>query len=420
MRARRTRGRFDPQKSTRDTTRSINGILDDPRTLKATECWAAVPAPDQKPQGGSIGLSASSAYPVPHITANDILSPNLPSCSMASEEDPRFELDTTTGVSYEAPWSDYRAQVPAHTKQPFPMSAYRYDNHNESVQLEKPCDDSPPPAEFISWAHEQDRLETSPSHISIWSRCLRVSPTTVEKWYQQYKTEEPPIGNDGGQMTHLGPRSSAEAGIHRPKCLENLKAKGRYINSPNAAARGPYACTSGCGVNYSRKNDWRRHEDNNFPLDEWSCTMCLQEFSRSDKVVSHLEKVHDFLSKEWTCTVCYSNFNRPNKLALHMMTAHKKKDFTASGFSFKSLADNYNRQCHHCSAKFPTLKEFYNHALGHIEGRTTCPAPTVEAQNPIATGIEPEADLVQVPEPLNHHRSDGMTFEDSSLEVGWL
>jgi hypothetical protein len=195
-----------------------------------------------------------------------------------------------------------------------------------------------PPATFMAWANSKCDLAASPNQISIWAHCNGVPDETVEQWYGQYKQYQRTIGDM--EHPHLS-ESSSNHPLPRPqlvKCLRNQKSRRRYLASANAAARGPYICTSGCGTNFKRKADWRRHEDTNFPIEKWACplTGCVQEFPRRHRLKAHVQKVHAV------------------------------QEFTVSEINRISVPDNYHRQCCECGYTFPEVQQFYDHAVRHF------------------------------------------------------
>lgn len=294
------------------------------------------------------------------------------------------------GDSIEDARTEYYAQRPAQTYQSCLMPVY-HGHPNEPIQMEVPVTEAPPPANFISWAQSQGRLEGSPGEISNCRQYHKVPGATDEEWYQQYRAEEPPVEHGQHPKTHpaLG---SSEPVTHRIKCLENQTQRGRYINSSDAAARGPYTCTSGCGINFARKADWRRHEDNNFPLEEWTCTICSQRITRRDKMKSHLKIVH------------------------------KKHEFTVSDVSFRALPDVYNRRCRHCGSTFPKLAEFYNHAVVHfVEGKMNSSSPARdEVEDTVVSEDEIETGLVPRGEHVGHNGNAWVSFEKPPVVFRWL
>ena len=62
----------------------------------------------------------------------------------------------------------------------------------------------------------------------------------------------------------------------------------------------PYACTHRCGRNFQRKDDWRKHEELNFPQEVWLCregncqalSVTAQVHFRRNKFREHLLKHH--------------------------------------------------------------------------------------------------------------------------------
>lgn len=340
----------------------------------------------------STGFLEYPAYPSLGDGASNTLFSSPKSWRTASLEDPPnpyFEPETSLEVSFEGARSLYHAQPPADTQQPLTTTTYHCDHQGESLQTETPSIDVPPPVDFISWACKQDQLEASPKQLSIWSHILRVPETTVEKWYHQYKIYDPLVEHGRSQTPHLGSTSFLPPRAHRIKCLNGLKQRGRYIDSVGAAARGPYSCTSGCGENWARKADWRRHEDNNYPLEEWTCTICYQRFTRQDKLKSHMGAIH-------------------------------KKNLCPSRFNFRSLPDNYNRQCQYCKARFLKSADFYRHTVERIEHATNSCTSIVQVQDSTPTSNVFERDWPPELEHVGHHDSNGMTTSnEGSLDFQW-
>lgn len=323
-------------------------------------------------------------------------------------------------AGFESPSAEYHAQPPAQVGEPFPISAYHLDHQNQCLQLENTWNNALPPAEFISWAREQIHLDESPGQISIWCHLHKIPQTTVEKWYQHYKMLGPVIENDVRQITWPGPESSVGTSMHRVKCLESQTPRGRYNNSADSSARGRYICTSGCGVNFKRKSDWRRHEDNNFPVEEWTCTICYQVFTQAYEVARHKKTAHKTPLGELTCAICSQTFTRLKKLASHMSALHKRDQVIVSGVSYRSLPDNYHRRCHPCGLRFPRIGEFYTHALEHMGGRLGSNVPTHPIQGSTAVGHELGTNVVPELQQANYHGSDDINLGNPGLDVEWL
>ena len=72
------------------------------------------------------------------------------------------------------------------------------------------------------------------------------------------------------------------------------------ISQPDS--KSIFRCTSACGKSFTRKGDWKRHEETHHPQDEWKCSACIAQGDakpfvarRKDKILAHVKKEHGHL-----------------------------------------------------------------------------------------------------------------------------
>ncbi|KAG8753317.1 hypothetical protein FRC14_006143 [Serendipita sp. 396] len=75
-------------------------------------------------------------------------------------------------------------------------------------------------------------------------------------------------------------------------------------------ARGQFVCElPGCGKDFTRSDNYKRHQRCHEDYLEWMCPFCLKKCSRMSNAGEHLEKVHNVHGH---CPKCSALFTRPN------------------------------------------------------------------------------------------------------------
>ncbi|MCJ1371194.1 hypothetical protein MMC20_002409 [Loxospora ochrophaea] len=121
----------------------------------------------------------------------------------------------------------------------------------------------------------------------------------VLKWFEdRFKDSRKRRSRNASGSNH---RSSITKSYqdNQQKCLPVTDAASASLNRDE---RYPFACTSRCGKKFKKKDDWRKHEELNYPQEIWrchldSCRSGLKEkqiYRRKDKFKEHLAKCHGY------------------------------------------------------------------------------------------------------------------------------
>ncbi|KAG8754085.1 hypothetical protein FRC14_005393 [Serendipita sp. 396] len=74
--------------------------------------------------------------------------------------------------------------------------------------------------------------------------------------------------------------------------------------------RGQFICEHpGCGKDFTRSDNFKRHQKCHEVYLEWTCPFCLKKCSRTSNAGEHLEKVHNV---HGLCPNCSAQLTRPN------------------------------------------------------------------------------------------------------------
>ncbi|KAG8831120.1 hypothetical protein FRC18_007111 [Serendipita sp. 400] len=74
--------------------------------------------------------------------------------------------------------------------------------------------------------------------------------------------------------------------------------------------RGQFVCEHpGCGKDFTRSDNFKRHQRCHDVYLEWTCPFCLKKCSRTSNAGEHLEKVHNVHDH---CPKCTIQLSRPN------------------------------------------------------------------------------------------------------------
>ena len=110
----------------------------------------------------------------------------------------------------------------------------------------------------------------------------------------------------------------------------------------------PYQCTLGCGKNFDKRADWRKHEEINYPQEAWIC----QETSCCDKSMSDPGKIS----------------YRKDKFKQHYSNAHRGVDLESHYDSSHLLvASTFPRKCGFCTThQFVNWQDRITHIGDHF------------------------------------------------------
>ncbi|KAF2840632.1 hypothetical protein M501DRAFT_902473, partial [Patellaria atrata CBS 101060] len=121
---------------------------------------------------------------------------------------------------------------------------------------------------------------------------------------------------------------------------------------------GDLHCTSGCGYQSKRKDDWQRHEEINQPQEIWSCIRCRTQSRRhhfiahrKDKLIEHIKNKHaDLLDK-----------NRNQLFVERLDDLVNKSKF--------DVPPTFKRRCGFCGQRFFNWKKRNTHIFRHFKNK---------------------------------------------------
>ena len=164
-------------------------------------------------------------------------------------------------------------------------------------------------------ATHHPRIFPSEHIISGLAIAFDASFDSLLQWFQNQSWDE-----DSGYQT-IETRineSAAQCEINQHKCTRRANKNSRDMRNTERYEARPFACTSRCGQTFKTKDDWRRHEENNFPQRIWRCPVpnCQQSaFPRKEHFKGHLTKQHKYKTItsqcfEDNCSRVESRFDR--------------------------------------------------------------------------------------------------------------
>ncbi|KAF1816132.1 hypothetical protein P152DRAFT_111513 [Eremomyces bilateralis CBS 781.70] len=147
-------------------------------------------------------------------------------------------------------------------------------------------------------------LLVTEGHFNSLSKLTGAHPDGIKEWFG-LNSISPPSYDSGYQSSsntssdEASPSVSTSPPVNKAKCLPSrccLPSSDR-----SSLRRDPgkiYQCTRKCGKRYGRKSEWKRHEEDAYPLKQWQCALCIAHgrsmrlTSRRDKYMQHFRNMH--------------------------------------------------------------------------------------------------------------------------------
>jgi hypothetical protein len=144
----------------------------------------------------------------------------------------------------------------------------------------------------------------------------------------------------------------------------------------------PFQCTFKCGRTFDRKDDWRKHEEINYPQEGWLCDVSSVEFRAGVPIctfcgVENPEMNH--MQKHSRKTPCHDKHfkdlgrisYRKDKIRQHFKNAHPNLPYDEEDDSGHFLVESkFPRSCGFCSYRFVDWKDRINHIGDHFASHT--------------------------------------------------
>lgn len=132
--------------------------------------------------------------------------------------------------------------------------------------------------------------------------------------------------------------------LNRNKC--NRKSGGH--SSKCFDVNSPYPCTSGCGKMFKIRDDWRRHDEINYPQKLWHCWLPECAAKPVDQRVSF----------------------RKEHFKVHLKTCHRQQKIDQQEIkaSYLPIRSRFSKEClfHGCAQRLSTWKDRTNHLAEHF------------------------------------------------------
>ena len=162
------------------------------------------------------------------------------------------------------------------------------------------------------------------------------------------------------------------------KCTETRDFS-RLIRDENR----PYQCTHKCGQTFDRKDDWRKHEEINYPQEAWLCNVSSITIREGVPICTfcsiqnpgnnHMQQRH---SRKTPChdkqfsdrgRISY----RKDKFRQHFRNTHSALPYDEDDESGHFLVEsNFSRGCGFCGHRIVDWKDRINHIADHFASRT--------------------------------------------------
>ncbi|MCJ1245017.1 hypothetical protein MMC30_002218 [Trapelia coarctata] len=191
------------------------------------------------------------------------------------------------------------------------------------------------------WLSSHPGSSPSDRVISGISLAFGSSFDSVRQWFRRHVDED-----DSGYQSMRPSMSDITSSYEQNRNKCNRKSGGH--SSKRFDISRPYPCTSGCGKMFKTKDDWRRHDEINYPQKLWHCWLPECASKPIDQRVSF----------------------RKEHFKVHLKPCHDQQNVGQQEIkaSFLPIRSRFSKEClfHGCSQRLSTWKDRVDHLAKHF------------------------------------------------------
>jgi hypothetical protein len=247
---------------------------------------------------------------------------------------------------------------------------------------------------FENWLHKYPSVYPREDEFRSWAGLTKLSLDAVRLWFAQKlrcKASPVPLGDDhsasGSQAIGASATFTTAPTTQQPSILQRAAAWVREEKETKCEAtldrsfllrdnHKPFQCTLKCGKKFRTRDDWRRHEEVNWPQEGWVCNLPASAVVAGIRMCTQCEipNPHADHVETHKKAACSDQpfprgrlFHRKDHFSQHFRKVHRHVpwiDYERS--SHFSVESNFPRRCGFCSHRFLNWKDRVEHIGVHF------------------------------------------------------
>jgi hypothetical protein len=247
---------------------------------------------------------------------------------------------------------------------------------------------------FEAWLYEYSSVYPGDDEFKSWAGLTGLNPDDVKLWFARKlrcKSSPIPLSNEysasGSLVLEAGVASPPAPTPPQTSILQLAAAWVRVEKKPKCEAspdsslllrddRKPFQCTLKCGKKFRTRDDWKRHEEVNWPQEGWVCDLPASAVVDGTQICTQCDVPNPQMDhhEAHNKAPCHDQpfprgrlFYRRDHFKQHFRNAHRYVPYTdyedSSHFSVES---NFPRQCGFCSHRFLYWRDRIEHIGVHF------------------------------------------------------